>query len=87
MTVSEKGGHLQTHKVENEDLTQLPQLAQGRICLEQALAVFSSLWKQERAPMLLNGCVPEFIAISYFPIKNWKFSLSAATTNTSISYY
>ena len=41
MTVSEKGGHLQTHKVENEDLTQLPQLAQ--ICLEQALAVFSSL--------------------------------------------
>ena len=43
MTVSEKGGHLQTHKVENEDLTQLPQLAQRRICLERALAVFSSL--------------------------------------------
>lgn len=87
MTISEKGGHLQTHKVENEDLIQLPQLAQGRICLEQALAVFSSLWKQERAPMLLNGYVPEFIAIHYFPIKTWKFSLSAATTNTSISYY
>lgn len=87
MTISEKGGHLQTHKGENEDLTQLPQLAQGRICLEQALAVFSSLWKQERAPMLLNGYVPEFIAIHYFPIKTWKFSLSAATTNTSISYY
>lgn len=69
------------------ELNQLPQLAQGRICLEQALAVFSSLWKQERAPMLLNGYVPEFIAIHYFPIKTWKFSLSAATTNTSISYY